>query len=78
MSGLHLFHFLRPGWLLIIPVVLLLWWWLSRRRSEVEIEGERMAPHLRAALSLNQGAASVLGPAELLAAAGILLAVAAA
>ena len=31
---IDLFHFIRPGWLIVLPVVALTWW-LVRRRDAV-------------------------------------------
>ena len=30
LDQLALFHFIRPGWLFLVPFVLLLWWWVRR------------------------------------------------
>jgi len=34
MSGLALFHFLRPWWLLAIPAIALVWWLVRRRETK--------------------------------------------
>ena len=50
---IELFHFVRPLWLLAIPVLALLWW-LVRRSDSAEVEvGDLISPHLRAALIVN-------------------------
>ena len=33
MTDLEHFHFLRPGWLLLVPVVLWLWWLVRARQD---------------------------------------------
>ncbi|WP_353472512.1 VWA domain-containing protein [Salipiger sp. H15] len=54
--GLYLeaFHFLRPLWLLLVPLVLGLWWLVRRplRRGGIEVDG--LAPHLREALTVGR------------------------
>jgi len=49
------FHFLRPAWLLLLPVVLLIWWWL-RPRGEKKWNNapNAVAPHLARALSVGE------------------------
>lgn len=51
---LEAFHFLRPLWLLLVPLVLLVWWWVRRplRRGATQTEG--IAPHLREALTVGR------------------------
>ena len=34
MSALELFHFMRPLWLLALPLLLAVWWLVRRRESE--------------------------------------------
>lgn len=50
MSGLADFHFIRPGWLLLLPVVVVIWW--LRLRGNDVLQGWRRSidPELLAAL----------------------------
>jgi Ca-activated chloride channel family protein len=49
-------HFIRPLWLIALPVIALLWW-LVRRRDATQAEvGHFVAPHLREALTVNRDA----------------------
>ncbi|MBE9635481.1 vWA domain-containing protein [Salipiger mangrovisoli] len=61
---LEAFHFLRPLWLLLIPLVLLMWWWVRRpaRRSAMSTEG--IAPHLREALTVGRAQRRRLTPID--------------
>ncbi|WP_148862863.1 VWA domain-containing protein [Marinobacter fonticola] len=46
------FHFMRPLWLLLLPLVVFLWWRTRRiHRSRVTVD-ETIAPHLRKALTV--------------------------
>lgn len=65
MSGawlyLEAFHFLRPVWLTVLPVIALLWWSVRRGARRQDMAPSRIAPHLRAALTVGQmGAGRVL------------------
>ncbi len=54
------FHFLRPLWLLAVPVIALTWW-LVRRRGQASPRGETfLAPHLRDALTIDRDGAARL------------------
>ena len=52
MTWIHHFHFLRPAWLLLLPVSVWLWW--SVRRSQDPLRGWRavMHPQLLAAMTI--------------------------
>jgi Ca-activated chloride channel family protein len=53
---IELLHFIRPLWLLALPVILLTWW-LVRRRDAVQAQvAAPIAPHLQAALTMNRDA----------------------
>lgn len=54
MIDFELFHFLRPLWLLALPVLGSIWWLVRRRRMGSEPAATVMAPHLRDALTLNR------------------------
>lgn len=46
------FHFIRPLWLLLLPLAVFIWWrtrWIHRSRVSVD---ETIAPHLRRALTV--------------------------
>ena len=54
-DALAFFHFLRPGWLALIPPALVLWWRVRiRLGSRTELPGG-LAPHLAAALQVGGG-----------------------
>ena len=78
MSALSLFHFLRPLWLLAVPLVCLLWWLVRRREARNSTVNELVAPHLRDALTVNADANGGLRPVDLACIAGLLMALAAA
>lgn len=82
MTGLSLFldafHFLRPLWLLLVPVVLAIWWAVRRARVQRDPPGEAVAPHLRAALTVGGARRRRLTPVDGVAAALILAALGAA
>ena len=52
LAGLDAFHFLRPLWLLLLPVAALLWWSVRRRATLRTPPPDGIAPHLAAALSV--------------------------
>lgn len=52
MSVFSEFHFLRPLWLLLIPVIMGLWWSLRRRRNPLQGWKSVMDPQLLAALTV--------------------------
>ena len=54
MSGLELFHFLRPAWLLVIPVLLWLGWLAHRRESAPSNALSALPEHLGQALTMGQ------------------------
>jgi len=57
MSELELMHFIRPGWLLALPLAILLpWWWKRLRRPAGDWE-KVCDPHLLRFLSVSQGGA---------------------
>jgi len=52
----ELLHFIRPFWLVALPMILLTWW-LVRRRDAVRARVDApIAPHLRDALTMNRDA----------------------
>ncbi|HMR62218.1 MAG TPA: VWA domain-containing protein, partial [Amaricoccus sp.] len=50
--ALDAFHFIRPLWLLLLPVVAGLWWIVRRTGSRRDLPTDGIAPHLRAALTV--------------------------
>ncbi len=59
------FHFLRPAWLVALPVVFGIWW-LVRRRGTVQPAGARqIAPHLLDHLLINRQRATRVRPVDL-------------
>lgn len=49
---LDAFHFIRPLWLVLVPVIGAVWWIVRRTRVRREVPAKGLAPHLRAALSM--------------------------
>ncbi len=64
MSMLELFHFMRPLWLLALPLILAVWWLARRREAEGAQTTSLVAPHLREALTVNRDARSGLRPVD--------------
>lgn len=56
MIDIELFHFLRPMWLLALPVIAITWWLVRRREARKTQTGAFIAPHLREALTVNSDA----------------------
>ena len=72
------FHFLRPLWLLTLPLIVLTWW-LVRRQDERSPRGAAMlAPHLRDALTIDRDSSGRLRAVDGVAPVMLCLAVAAA
>ncbi len=46
------FHFIRPLWLLLLPLVAVLWWAVRRGRKRRDVPTDGLAPHLHAALTV--------------------------
>ncbi len=64
MSMLELFHFMRPLWLLALPLILAFWWLARRREAEGAQTTSLVAPHLRKALTVNRDARGGLRPVD--------------
>lgn len=62
--ALGAFHFIRPLWLLLLPIIALLWWTTRRARRRRDIPAEGIAPHLRAALTVGGSGARRLLPVD--------------
>ena len=78
MSSFDLFHFLRPMWLVAIPLVGLTWWLVRRREAGKTSIGELVAPHLRDALTVNRGGRARVRAVDGVAIAALLITLAAA
>lgn len=61
---IDLFHFLRPLWLLALPMIALAWWLQRRRQASLSMLGDIVAPHLRDALTVNRNARRGFGAAD--------------
>jgi Ca-activated chloride channel family protein len=72
------FHLIRPLWLAALPVLFLLWWMIRRRDGRSGETGDLIAPHLRAALTVNRQTRTRLTAVDGVMAAGICLTLAAA
>ena len=71
-------HFLRPGWLLLLPLLGLVWWFARRLLVGNTETGDLIAPHLRDALIVNSNAKRRLFAVDGVILCGVLLALAAA
>jgi Ca-activated chloride channel family protein len=58
------FHFIRPLWLLLLPLIAALWWVVRRARSRRDVPMDGLAPHLRAALTVGGSAYRRLRPID--------------
>jgi hypothetical protein len=56
------FHFIRPLWLLLLPVIVGLWWTVRRTRGRRDVPTAGIAPHLRVALTVGASEARRLLP----------------
>ena len=72
------FHFIRPGWLLLLPVLGFLWWLARKLLVGNSAVGDLIAPHLRDALIVNKRSSHRLRAVDGIMLCGCLLAVAAA
>ena len=76
MSELSLFfeafHFLRPLWLLVLPLVALVWWRVRSRANKKSHDNDGLAPHLREGLLLGATSAKRFRPIDSVAAVLIL------
>ncbi|OUS35665.1 hypothetical protein A9Q94_12280 [Rhodobacterales bacterium 56_14_T64] len=68
------FHFLRPFWLLILPIFLCLWWIIRRGNQQRSDLPPGIAPHLAAALQVNPIGTRRILPIDGVALCGVLLA----
>ena len=64
MSVFELFHFLRPPWLVAVPLLLAVWWLVRRRDAESRQPTSLVAPHLRDALTVHLDARRGLRPVD--------------
>ena len=72
-EALQYFHFLRPFWLLAIPLTLLMWWLIRPRRGATPALPDTIAPHLAAALQVGEDGRVRILPIDGVAVALILL-----
>jgi len=75
-EALQFFHFLRPFWLLAIPLVVLMWWLIRPRRAARPPLPDAIAPHLAKALQVGEDGRAVILPIDGVVLALILLALA--
>lgn len=64
MSALEQFHFLRPLWLLALPMVAWIWWLVRRRSMSGGSLNTLIAPHLLEALTVNRSAKQWFRPID--------------
>ena len=75
---IELLHFIRPLWLIVLPVIVVVWWLVRRREASQASVGGFVAPHLREALTVNRDARRGLRAVDGVAAALLVAAIAAA
>jgi Ca-activated chloride channel family protein len=73
VSGLELFHFLRPWWLLGLPVVLGLRWLVHRREADSSNLPDGFPAHLSKALTMGQSEQRRFRPVDIVIAAWLLI-----
>jgi Ca-activated chloride channel family protein len=78
MTGIELFHFLRPLWLIAVPAIIVIWWLVRRRDTHGRPSGNLVAPHLRDALTMNRADNSAIWPVDYVAVAALCAVLAAA
>ena len=78
LTALDFFHFLRPWWLLLLPVALILWWRVRFRAMARRGPPAGLVPHLSAALAVGGGSAGRITAIDGVAAAIMLISLAAA
>lgn len=61
------FHFLRPAWLLAVPVAVLVWWLARRPATTKQGRDTGIAPHLLDHLTLNRQKTGRIRPIDLVA-----------
>mgnify|MGYP000464671462 FL=1 len=71
-------HFIRPLWLIALPIIGLTWWLVRRRDASQAKVGNFVAPHLREALTINRDARRGLRAVDGVAVALLVTAIAAA
>jgi Ca-activated chloride channel family protein len=78
MNTFDLFHFIRPLWLVAIPLLAIIWWLVRRREATTTLVGDLVAPHLADALTVNPSGRNGFRPVDGVVIAAITMAVAAA
>ena len=64
MIDWELFHFIRPLWLAALPAVAVIWWLVRRPAREQTRGAEFIAPHLRAALTIDRDDLKGVNPVD--------------
>lgn len=64
LAGFEFFHFLRPWWLVLIPIGLLVWWRIRSRATVHRDVSAGLAPHLAAALTVGENRRRKLLPID--------------
>lgn len=67
LTDFSAFHFLRPAWLLLLPLILLLWWYFRRDQHRDAQNSGPIAPHLAQALVVGDQRRRLLKPVDLIA-----------
>ncbi|WP_157018884.1 VWA domain-containing protein [Mesorhizobium xinjiangense] len=58
------FHFIRPAWLVLVPVIVVIWFFVRRRATRPAMELEGIAAHLRRALTVGGGKRRLVLPID--------------
>lgn len=58
------FHFIRPLFLLMLPIIVGLWWIVRHARRDRRLPTEGIAPHLRSALTVGSSSSRRLRPID--------------
>ncbi len=64
MIDVDLLHFMRPLWLIALPITALLWWLTRRAETSKAGVGDLLAPHLREPLTVNRRRRRTLRPVD--------------
>ena len=62
--AIEMFHFLRPLWLLLLPLIAIAWWMARRQNRKPAQLLDRIAPHLHKALTVGDRGHRRIEPGE--------------
>ena len=64
MNYFELLHFMRPTFLIALPLVVLIWWLVRRHEAQKSGAANLVAPHLQIALTVNRSSRSTFRPID--------------